>query len=143
SSEQPSKRSIRSLMKEYGPIAIVMYITMSSLTFLSLFAAITFLGIDEAKVKSAYSGLKARLGFHPLTNDEITEQEKEDAEEKAQREENVRGLKRWIADPTMVQVATNGLLAFALNKLFVPIKLALTAGFAPVVARRLRAMGFN
>lgn len=38
---------------------------------------------------------------------------------------------------------TQILLAMAMTKLFLPIKLGLTAGITPILARKLRYYGFN
>ena len=48
-----------------------------------------------------------------------------------------------IIDDTTTTLGTQILLAIALSKLFVPLKLGLAAGLTPILARKLRYYGFN
>lgn len=52
-------------------------------------------------------------------------------------------LPEWMRNPATRQVLTNVLLAMAMTKLFLPIKLGITAAITPMVARKLRDLGFQ
>ncbi|KAJ3035100.1 hypothetical protein HDV00_004322 [Rhizophlyctis rosea] len=139
-SSQPPKRDFKSLTREYGPLALATYLTMSFLTFCACFASITFFGVDQARIQAALDYVKAALGFHVPTPEERQQKEQEETKESAKW---LQYLPEWTKDPAVRTVLTNVLLAMAMTKLFMPIKIAITAAIVPSVARKLRSMGFN
>ena len=50
----------------------------------------------------------------------------------------------WMTQhPLLAKYLTNALLAFAATKLFIPVKLGLTAYLTPIVGKKLRSMGYQ
>ncbi|KAJ1555221.1 hypothetical protein HK096_006607 [Nowakowskiella sp. JEL0078] len=58
-----TKRGIKGLLKEYGPIAAGLYFFMSSCVFIVCLTSITFLGIDETKIRWAFERVKNFVGL--------------------------------------------------------------------------------
>ncbi|KAJ3292190.1 hypothetical protein HK104_005515 [Borealophlyctis nickersoniae] len=136
----PPKRDFRSLSREYGPIALGVYLTLSFITFCGCFISITVLGIDSAQIRAALDYVKAKLGFHVPTPEERAA---EDSEDKEESRKWVTYLPEWAREPAVLTTSRNVLLAMAMTKLFMPIKLGITAAVTPAVAKKLRNLGFN
>ena len=116
---------------------------MSFLTFCACFASITFLGVDQTKIRSAIDYAKGSLGFHVPTPEELARREAEAKEEQQESAEWLKYLPEWTKDPSIRAHMTNVLLAMGMTKLFMPVKLGITAAIVPGVAKKLRGMGFN
>ncbi|KAJ3035089.1 hypothetical protein HK097_004293, partial [Rhizophlyctis rosea] len=141
--QPPPKRDFRSLAREYGPLALTVYLTMSFLTFCACFASITFLGVDQTKIRAALDSIKQTLGFHVPTPTEIAAREAESQLEQKESAKWMQYLPEWTRDPAVRVHMTNFLLAMGMTKLFMPVKLGITAAVVPGLAKKLRGMGFN
>ncbi|KAJ3109167.1 hypothetical protein HDU97_008566 [Phlyctochytrium planicorne] len=140
SSEAPSgKRSLKTLFREYGPIAVGVYFTLSFTVFLICFTSITVLGVDAQTIGAIFTRIKGFLGFKKPEKHEQTSEEAREEEEKTL----VRFLPEFMQNPWLITVVTNVLLAMAMTKLFIPIKVGVVVAVTPAVAKRLRAMGFD
>ncbi|KAL2917807.1 DUF1279 superfamily [Polyrhizophydium stewartii] len=152
-----ARGGINGLLREYGAVALGVYFSMSFLVFCCCFASITFLGINETHIARVFAQLKRLVGLGTKPDGEApvsaggrdsAEEASSAASSSAEREQAERKsvldwLPEWARNPTVVRIGTNALLAMAMTKLFVPIKVAITAAIVPSVAKRLRAMGFN
>ncbi|KAI9099523.1 Sucrase/ferredoxin-like-domain-containing protein [Phlyctochytrium arcticum] len=135
--QSPPKRDIKSLTREYGPIAVAVYLTFSFSTFLLCLGLISTYEIDAAKLSEVFTTLKSYLGIAAPSPSEV----EEEAEPKQSELFNL--LPERFRTPEVRAGATMVLLAMAMTKLFLPIKLGLTAAVTPLVAKRLRTMGFH
>ncbi|KAI9204539.1 uncharacterized protein BJ171DRAFT_504582 [Polychytrium aggregatum] len=139
--ERKEPRDIKTLMREYGLLAIGVYFTFSTILFISCFISINFLGVDAAMVQSIFDKIKSTLGLHVETPEE------RQLRVEKERDEEATGIKAivsaWIKNPAILTLAGNVLLAMAMTKLFIPLKVPLVAFVTPIVARRLRAMGYH
>ncbi|TPX47824.1 hypothetical protein SeLEV6574_g02429 [Synchytrium endobioticum] len=143
SSAEPPKRGLRALMKEYGPIAVGVYCVLAFIAFWTCFVSIRFFGIDEDKVQTVFDYIKKLLGMNVKSAQEKAAEALERAKEAQEREETKSGFRKFISSPAFTSFATTFLLAAAMTKLFLPLKLAITAFATPIVARRLRASGID
>ncbi|KAJ3186621.1 hypothetical protein HDU85_007441 [Gaertneriomyces sp. JEL0708] len=135
-------RDFKTLTREYGPIALCVYLTISFMTTCACFAAITLLGIDEKQIKSVFNTIKSFLGFPPPPELAVTSPAGEEEPSDAGKSWT-QWMPEWMRNPTTQKTLTNILLAMAMAKLFVPIKVPLAAYLTPGVARRLRSFGFD
>ncbi|KAI8821649.1 Sucrase/ferredoxin-like-domain-containing protein [Fimicolochytrium jonesii] len=142
--QEPPKRDFKSLLREYGPIATITYLTLSFMTFCACLTSIMVLGIDQKQIKTAFRKIKEFLGFHPA--DPEPELRAADALNDETAKEPTwweRHMPEWLKNPATHAMLTNILLAMAMTKMFLPIKLGITAAIVPTVAKKLRSMGFN
>ncbi|KAI8845479.1 hypothetical protein BC829DRAFT_399478 [Chytridium lagenaria] len=135
----PGKRTLKTLFREYGPIALLVYAALSFTVFLICFSSITFLGVNQHTITTLFTRIKTLLGFKPAppTDDDYDEEVQKD------KKSILRFLPEFLQNPMVITVGTNILLAMAMTKLFLPIKLAVVVGVTPTVAKRLRGMGFD
>ncbi|KAJ3409943.1 hypothetical protein HDV05_004165 [Chytridiales sp. JEL 0842] len=136
----PSKSSkLKSLTKEYGLLSVLVYFSISLVTFTICFTSITFLGVDKETVFGLLHKAKEMIGIasaHPPAPTVVVE----DAEGNGKWTDY---LPEFLKTETAVNIGTNILLAMAMTKLFLPIKVTVVAFLTPWVARRLRAAGFD
>ncbi|KAJ3110347.1 hypothetical protein HDU96_006681 [Phlyctochytrium bullatum] len=147
------KRGLKELFREYGPIAVMVYFALSSTVFLICFSSISFLGVNEQTVMSIFSRLKSLvgLGSNQKTAADGSQVEMTDADFAAEAEKDrkadeksiLRFLPAFMQSPWIITVGTNVLLAMAMTKLFLPLKVGVVVAVTPTVAKRLRAMGFD
>ncbi|TPX61263.1 hypothetical protein CcCBS67573_g08943 [Chytriomyces confervae] len=148
--KEPGKMS--SMIREYGPLAIGVYFFFSSITFVCCLSSIYFLGVDREMILRWVHNAKVAIGLESeaKAEDSITAAESKSAPVK-DNEDTTEGGKKSFFDflpevlktEAVLTLGTNVLLAMVMTKLFVPVKLGLVAVVTPVVARRLRAMGFD
>ncbi|KAI9088311.1 hypothetical protein DFS34DRAFT_561096, partial [Phlyctochytrium arcticum] len=125
--QQQPRRDFKSLTREYGPIALAVYCTLTFLTFCACFTSISAFDIDAKTIKGYLIQAKSWMGYPPSTDPDAVEQVVEPPKES------------WLDQlPIARETLTHILLAMGMTKLFVPVKLGLTAGITPIVARRLR-----
>ncbi|KAJ3204520.1 hypothetical protein HDU82_005782 [Entophlyctis luteolus] len=131
------------LVREYGPLSILVYAFFSSITFVSCLASIYAFGVDRATVKRWLDGVKRAVGFKP--SEEVKADEVPESGDNGSKSNNrlLDALPAVLKTDAVVTLATNVVLAMVMTKMFLPIKLTLVAFVTPVVARRLRVMGFN
>ncbi|TPX66625.1 hypothetical protein SpCBS45565_g04347 [Spizellomyces sp. 'palustris'] len=134
-STQP--RDFKSLTREYGPIAVGVYLSLSFLTFCACLTAITAFGIDEAQIKGWFDKFRSMVGFPPSPTPTNP-----DTEPNTETNDKTY-LPTIFQNPTTRQTLTTILLAMAMTKLFLPIKLGITAAITPFVAKKLRNLGFE
>jgi hypothetical protein len=121
-----SKPGIGELTRKYGPLAVAVYATMSFSVFLICFGTITYMDVDAVHVTRQLMDLKTRIGFPSSPSSDTPST-----------------FQNWFSgNPTLVKLGTNAVLAMAIAKLFIPVKLGLVAYITPRAARRLTAMGF-
>ncbi|KAI8918431.1 Sucrase/ferredoxin-like-domain-containing protein [Powellomyces hirtus] len=132
----PPKRDFKSLTREYGPIALGVYLSLSFMTFCLCLTCITVLNIDEAQIKAIFAYIKSMLGFTPADP-------APPAVPTQAAPAWVAWMPEWMRSPQTRQILTSVLLAMGMTKLFLPIKLAITAAITPMVARKLRSFGFQ
>ncbi|KAJ3213454.1 hypothetical protein HDU67_002878 [Dinochytrium kinnereticum] len=134
----PGKRDLRTLFREYGPIALLVYASLSFTVFLICFSSITFLGVNQQTIQSLFTYIKTLLGYpaSPPSKSDSTEEEED-------RKSITRFLPSFLQSPWVITVGTNVLLAMAMTKLFLPFKLGVVVAVTPTVAKRLRALGFD
>jgi hypothetical protein len=120
-----SKPGIRELTRKYGPLAVAVYATMSFSVFLVCFSTITYWDVDTVQVTRQLMDLKTRIGFPSTPSDAPSP------------------FQNWFSEnPTLAKLGTNAVLAMAIAKLFIPVKLGLVAYLTPRVAQKLTRMGF-
>ncbi|KAJ1553008.1 hypothetical protein HK405_009249 [Cladochytrium tenue] len=155
------KRGFGALTREYGPIAVAVYAVLSTCTFIICLTSIYLLGIDKNTIFDLVHRAKALLGFHhDPAHPDSTESAAEDTASAAAAASSstdqadagtaagtstgvVAYLPDWLKSHAVLTLATNVLVAMAMTKLFIPVKLTIVAFVTPAVARRLRAMGFD
>ncbi|KAI9338376.1 hypothetical protein DFJ73DRAFT_847964 [Zopfochytrium polystomum] len=142
---EPPKRGFRALTREFGPIALGVYLCVTSVFFVGCLTSIYVIGIDRDSILAVLKRAKALVGLSDKKKD--AEEAAEEAENKKHIKEGARSfmdvLPDWLKTPAVQTLATNVLLAMAMTKLFLPIKLTIVAFLTPTVARRLRSMGFD
>lgn len=114
---------------EYGPISVGVYLTLSFTVFCCCLASIQILDIDAQSLKSVFDRIKGAFGYESSPNPSPSEP--------------ITWLPEWAKSPAVQSVGTKVLLAIGMTKLFVPLKVGMTAAITPMVAKKLRAMGFN
>ena len=91
--------------------------TISLSVFCCCFASISFFDIDSNKISEWTYNAKKAMGWDAEKPDHV--------------------------EDTKLTWGAQVLLAMAMSKLFVPVKLGLAAALTPFLARRLRYFGFN
>ncbi|KAI8619920.1 hypothetical protein BC830DRAFT_1101904 [Chytriomyces sp. MP71] len=127
------------MIREYGPLALGVYAFFSSITFVCCLSSIYFLGVDRAMILDWIHRAKSLIGMQSKdTNNQ-------DSDDTATGGKNsfVDFLPQFLKTDAVLTLGTNVLLAMVMTKLFMPVKFALVAGVTPMVARRLRSMGFS
>lgn len=123
--------TIARLTREYGRIAVFVYTTLTFTVFVCCYLAIASFGVDVHDVLEKFHGLREVFGWN------TTDADREQATQAKQNQDDSEKVKppffSW----------TNWLLALALTKVFVPVKLLLTTAITPTVARILRARGWE
>jgi hypothetical protein len=120
----PAQSSFRERLREYGPVSVGVYVTLTFTFFSASLASITLLGVDMQKIQNVFDRMRETVGLQKAPTKDSND---------------LSWLPEWFRNPIVTQV----LMAMALTKLFLPIKLGLTAFLTPMVARRLRSLGFN
>lgn len=121
--EGASKLSL--LMKEYGKIAVVVYMGLTFIVFSGCYMSVVFFNVDASKlfkkVREWTQGMPTPFGEPGKTEEAVVEE----------TEKSNSGFLSTL------------LLVLAMTKIFSPIKLMLTAGITPVVARQLKRLGYD
>ncbi|KAJ3126584.1 hypothetical protein HK100_010178 [Physocladia obscura] len=143
------------MIREYGPLSLLVYAFFSSLTFIGCLSSIYFLGVDRTMIKEWLRRARCALGFSSSSNDdddkdpEISGSVSNGAAatngelEKKTKPSLFNALPEVLKTEAVMTLGTNVLLAMVMTKMFLPIKLTLVAFVTPVVAKRLRTMGFK
>ncbi|KAJ3019709.1 hypothetical protein HKX48_001865 [Thoreauomyces humboldtii] len=144
----PTKRDFKSLSREYGPIALGVYLSLSFMTFCACLTSITVLGVDQAQISGWWKTIKTTLGFPPApgsgSESEASSMEPSDRDAAAAEAKGWSAmLPEWTRNPSTRHMLTSVLLAMGMTKLFLPVKLAITMAITPMVAKRLRSFGFQ
>ncbi|KAJ3175975.1 hypothetical protein HDU87_005640 [Geranomyces variabilis] len=137
----PPKRDFKSLMREYGPIATGVYLSLSFLTFCACLTSIVVLGIDEAQIKRWFALVRSAVGFPPAVDAKPVAEVAEDATSEPTFWAKI--TPEWMRSPTTRHAITTVLLAMGMTKLFMPVKLGITVAITPFVAKKLRSFGFQ
>ncbi|KAJ3158860.1 hypothetical protein HDU86_002548 [Geranomyces michiganensis] len=137
----PPKRDFKSLMREYGPIATGVYLSLSFLTFCACLTSIVVLGIDEAQIKRWFAMVRSAVGFPPASDDSKAIEIADDVNTEPTFWAKI--TPEWMRSPTTRHAITTVLLAMGMTKLFMPVKLGITAAITPFVAKKLRSFGFQ
>lgn len=117
-------QKIRILTKHYGPISLILYVSMSLTTFTCIFIALLN-GVDVDKLfKYVYSAVS---GFDAETE---TEEEQETVQ-KLKHDSNAP----FLHTMNMSRLASTFVVAFTLNKFLTPFKAMLTAFLTPPLSR--------
>eukprot|EP00842_Homolaphlyctis_polyrhiza_P002529 jgi/Hompol1/3277/HPOL_003197-RA len=132
-----SSQGVVNLVRDYGTVAVVVYFTLSFTVFWLCFASITFLGVNETHISAAFNYVKSFVGIKPA------DKAVEDASDAKPEKTILDMLPEWAKSPLVLRVGANMLLALLMTKLFIPIKVGITAAIVPSVARRFRAWGLN
>ncbi|KAI9352168.1 hypothetical protein BDR26DRAFT_1003175 [Obelidium mucronatum] len=134
------------LMREYGPLSILVYAFFSSITFICCLSSIYFLGVDRRMILDWIHRAKQMVGLEA----ERTEAEKQKQEQQDEEDTTEAGKKSFfdflpepLKSEAVITLGTNVLLAMVMTKMFLPVKVTLVAFVTPMVAKRLRSMGFN
>ncbi|KAI8910890.1 hypothetical protein EDD86DRAFT_203866 [Gorgonomyces haynaldii] len=120
---------LSTLVRDYGTVAVGTYLTMSFTFFCGCLGSIYFLGVTSEDVKGVFDKLWGFLGYEPSKS----------SDSDSWFSKLVEKLPEWAKTPQVMDATTNILLALGMTKLFVPVKLAITASIVPSVARFLRA----
>ncbi|KAJ3233338.1 hypothetical protein HDU81_002319 [Chytriomyces hyalinus] len=144
--KEPGKMS--SMIREYGPLAVGVYFFFSSITFVCCLSSIYFLGVDREMILRWVHNAKVAIGLESENKPEAAESKSVPAKDDEDTTDGGKKsffdfLPEFLKTEAVLTLGTNVLLAMVMTKLFVPVKLGLVAVVTPVVARRLRAMGFN
>ena len=91
--------------------------SVSFTTFCLCLSSITFFQLDINKIQDLLYKTKKMAGWHPDPPQQV--------------------------DNSAASWTSQILIAMAMTKLFVPIKLGITAALTPILARKLRYYGFN
>lgn len=118
----PHPRTVRDLIKQYGPAALVLYLCISSTTFSLTFVAL-WNGMDVR-------GYKQRL--YDLMGISSTDDGEDEAAAKGRQE--VKELPQQT-EWSWQRCATTFALAFAINKMFIPLKVPLLVFLTPRFSR--------
>ncbi|KAK5665667.1 hypothetical protein BDV3_006722 [Batrachochytrium dendrobatidis] len=142
SNDPPSnpKTGIRFLLRQYGTVALGTYMVLSFTVFCGCLTSITFLGIDETHIATAFNYVKSLVGIQPDSSIPLSDT---DPAESKKMFESMTWLPEWARSPDMIRIVTNVLLAMAMTKLFTPFKIAITAATVPSIAKRIRSMNFS
>ncbi|KAJ3070217.1 hypothetical protein HDU98_006735 [Podochytrium sp. JEL0797] len=140
SSNAPPTSKINQLVREYGPVALMVYAFFSTLTFVSCLTSIYVLGVDRKTIMHWIHRAKEALGFKTNEKDE---EEEEKAMEDAPKKSLFDFLPAGLKSEAVLTFGTNMLLAMVMTKMFLPVKLTLVGLLTPTVAKRLRSMGFD
>ncbi|KAJ3191053.1 hypothetical protein HK101_008137 [Irineochytrium annulatum] len=138
-----AKRSMKTMIREYGPIVVVVYFILSTTTFIICFSSITFLGVNEHTIMAVLDRAKAILGFKTKLPTEAETEAADASDRKEEKSFLLRYLPEPLQKPWLITVLTNVLLAMAMTKLFIPIKVGVVLGITPSIAKKLRSMGFD
>ncbi|KAJ3328662.1 hypothetical protein HDU76_009529 [Blyttiomyces sp. JEL0837] len=102
------------------------------------------MGIDKDTIMGVINKAKSFIGLKTKPHHE---EKAENQEELAEAKKDAAGVFKYVPEvfksPSVLTFMTNVLLAMAMTKLFLPIKLTVVAFVTPTVAKRLRAMGFD
>ncbi|KAJ1344502.1 hypothetical protein BSLG_000026 [Batrachochytrium salamandrivorans] len=137
------QQGIQSLLREYGPLALGVYLTLSFTIFCCCLASISFLGIDESHIAAAFAYLKGWVGYTQEADAAQTEVASPAADKDQAISTAISWLPEWAQSPAAIRIGSNILLAMAMTKLFMPLKIAITAAIVPAVSKRARSMGFT
>jgi hypothetical protein len=108
--------------------------SLSFTIFCCCYASIALLGIDAQSLKGLLSTVKSHIPGLSSTDP------KESNSTPTLPQENSGNNKD---DTIWMNLGANLVLAIAMTKLFVPLKVGLTAYLTPKVAKKLRSLGFN
>jgi hypothetical protein len=115
------------LVREYGRIAFVVYGALTFTTFCCCYLSIVYLGVDVHALLHKFHNLRHSAGLGAITDAEQTTMNQ--VKDEKGKERNFFSWQTWL-------------LALAMTKVFVPVKLGLTAAFTPTVAKILRQRGW-
>ncbi|KAJ3290593.1 hypothetical protein HDU79_003121 [Rhizoclosmatium sp. JEL0117] len=141
----PPPSKLAQLIREYGPLSLVVYAFFSSITFMCCLSSIYFLGVDRKMIMEWVHRAKEMIGLESkdaAAKQKVGEHDSEDASEGGKKS-FFDFLPESLKSEAVITLGTNVLLAMVMTKLFLPVKLTLVAFVTPTVARRLRTMGFN
>lgn len=125
--------TIARLTREYGRIAVVVYSCLTFTVFVLCYVAVASLGVDVHWILEKFHELRANFGWNR------TESEREQSASVKKSQDDSAEAK---TKPAFFSMA-NWLLALALTKVFVPVKLLATTAITPSIARILRARGWE
>ncbi|KAJ1343717.1 hypothetical protein BSLG_001698 [Batrachochytrium salamandrivorans] len=137
------QQGIQSLLREYGPLALGVYLTLSFTIFCCCLASISFLGIDESHIAAAFAYLKGWVGYTQEADAAQTKVVSPAADKDQAISTAISWLPEWAQSPAAIRIGSNILLAMAMTKLFMLLKIAITAAIVPAVSKRARSMGFT
>lgn len=124
SDDQPPPKNLKNLVKEYGRIAIFVYLCCSFTSFIICFLIVWKFDLNFqtlANLKSKLFGSNSIENSNPNPN--------------PSKSNNSSSLNS--------DLFTQLLVSMAFTKLLLPIKLGLTALLTPILARRLRSLGWD
>lgn len=132
---EPKKKGIKALIQEYGYSALGVYLALSCIDLPLCFVLVHSVGVDQVREyqKEVKNKIKGIFGYD-------TKSEEKDVikveEAKGEKEEEKTGF--WN-NPLVIE----GVLAYAIHKSLVFIRVPITAALTPSVVRTLRGWGFN
>ncbi|KAI8910891.1 hypothetical protein EDD86DRAFT_203867 [Gorgonomyces haynaldii] len=124
---QITGKQFTEMFRKYGLIVIGTYATLSFTFFCGCFTSVLYFDISANDIARVFDNITTFLGF-----------EKSEHGESTWFKYVIGHLPEWARTPRMIDIYTNVLLAMAMNELFVPLRIGLTAGIVPYVARYLR-----
>jgi hypothetical protein len=135
-SQQKKKKSgIKALIQEYGYSALGVYLLLSALDFPLCFVVVHSYGVDKVKEvqTEVMNYLKKATGFGEQKQVKKTDENMDSIEP-----EEEESTSFWDSP-----LFTEALVAYALHKSFIFIRVPVTAAVTPSVVKQLRAWGFN
>lgn len=141
----------RKLSREYGWSAMGVYLLLSALDFPFCFLAVRLLGTDRiGQAEKAVIDMFWRLVEVPFPNARKGREQAKEVIDEAVSDPATREGKGWGVEAAQernrgdeANLTTQLLLAYAIHKSFIFIRVPLTAAVTPKVVKTLRGWGWN
>jgi len=180
------RRTLSSLIREYGRVAVLVYFGFSSIFFICAYCSITYLGLDPQKIFAKLESFKQIITgsssssssspssssksvkvipkeddelpatfprsdtntaisktTHPTSSTPSTSSSSPNSTSSTTSHSQYNHHDQIHTNTQHVSVWSTVLMAMAITKLFVPIKLFMTAAVTPSVARYIRSWGWD
>ncbi|KAL4783235.1 hypothetical protein BJX76DRAFT_260779 [Aspergillus varians] len=135
---------LKTLSREYGWSALWIYLFLSALDFPFCFAAVKLLGADkighyEHVVVEGVKGAVNKVWPGAFE----TSKEEEEEEEKEKKEAGAQAVGKSKGPAEEASLWTQLVLAYAIHKSFIFVRVPLTAAITPKVVKQLRKWGWD